>query len=310
MKILIAYDGSPSAKNSIAALTLAGLPDHGVEAAVLTAAESHALTHSALEPALNLDPKLPIVTYALETAHETVLYAQETAENDAEEGVQEVKQLFPNWDATPSARMEPPATAILEFAESWKPDLIVMGSHGHSGFSRLFLGSVSLRVLREAKTSVRITRNKPVADPAYPPVLLLAYDDSEGSIRAVHRLLDRPWPNHSQLHIVAVIDVSILSTRNYLWLVGEDLRQYQDMNESRIEHAMHLLEREMRKRFDVTSAICVGNPVHEILSEAKHVQADTIFMGSRGLSRLERILLGSVAQGVAAHAESTVEIVR
>ncbi|HET6400740.1 MAG TPA: universal stress protein [Candidatus Kapabacteria bacterium] len=316
MKILIAYDGSEPAKAAIEDLKRAGLPQQNVQAMVVTAEEAH----TAMTPAFNLDPGLPILTYAFESAHETILYAQETAEIDAEQGVEHVKQIFPQWDVTPSVHLEPPAPAILEVADWWKPDLIVMGSHGRSGISRLFLGSVSLRVMREAETAVRISHNKPEsivddADPAYPPVLLLAFDGSEGSNRAVHHLLDRSWPNHTQIHIVAVIDVSILSTRNYLWLVGEDLTQYQDMNESRIEHSVHDLEREMRKAsptmsFDVTSAIQVGSPIHEILSEAKRVQADTIFMGSRGLSRLERMLLGSVVQGVVSHAETTVEIVR
>ena len=147
-------------------------------------------------------------------------------------------------------------------------------------------------------------------DGSYPPVLLLAFDGSEGSNKAVHHILDRSWPNRTQLHIVSVIDVSILSTRNYLWLVDGDLDTYQQMDETRIEHALHSLEREMRKRFDVTTAICIGNSVHEILAEARRVRPDTIFLGSRGLSRLERILLGNVAQGVVSHAATTVEIVR
>ena len=306
MKILIAYDGSKPAIDAIESLATAGFPETRVQATVLSAGEAQ----PELEPAFNLSPALPIVTYALESATETATYARETAEHEAEEGADLVKTIFPNWVITSYGRTGAPAVAILELAEAMKPDLIVMGSHGRSGLQRMFLGSVSLRVMRESSVSVRITRKAPTTDSEYPPVLLLAYDASEGANRAVHHILDRTWPRHTQLHIVSVLDVSILSSRNYLWLVGDDLQTYEKLSESRIEHAMKSLEHEMRKYFDVTTAVCIGNPVHEILAEAKRVQPDTIFIGSRGLSRLERMLLGSVVQGVASHVETSIEIVK
>lgn len=50
------------------------------------------------------------------------------------------------------------AQEILAFAKEWQPDLIVMGSHGKSGFSKLLLGSVSLAVTSHANCSVLIVR--------------------------------------------------------------------------------------------------------------------------------------------------------
>jgi nucleotide-binding universal stress UspA family protein len=47
---------------------------------------------------------------------------------------------------------------ILEEAENWKADVIVMGSHGLTGFSRFLLGSVSLSVLSQAPCSVMIVK--------------------------------------------------------------------------------------------------------------------------------------------------------
>ncbi len=51
-----------------------------------------------------------------------------------------------------------PAQVILEFAQEWKADLIVLGSHGRTGFSKLFMGSVSLSVASHAACSVLIVR--------------------------------------------------------------------------------------------------------------------------------------------------------
>jgi nucleotide-binding universal stress UspA family protein len=47
---------------------------------------------------------------------------------------------------------------ILDAAAEWRPDLIVMGSHGRRGFERLTLGSVSDHVVRHADCSVEVIR--------------------------------------------------------------------------------------------------------------------------------------------------------
>ena len=47
-----------------------------------------------------------------------------------------------------------------------------------------------------------------------------------------------------------------------------------------------------------------------LLEEAERWGADCIFVGARGLNRLERLLLGSVSTAVAARARCSVEVVR
>ena len=53
-----------------------------------------------------------------------------------------------------------PRSAILELAESWKADLIVVGSHGYRAWERFLLGSVSQAVVSHAKCSVEVVRCK------------------------------------------------------------------------------------------------------------------------------------------------------
>jgi nucleotide-binding universal stress UspA family protein len=50
-------------------------------------------------------------------------------------------------------------TAILAFAEELHPDLIVMGTHGRRGVSRLVLGSVAESVARTAPCPVLLVRS-------------------------------------------------------------------------------------------------------------------------------------------------------
>ncbi len=49
---------------------------------------------------------------------------------------------------------------ILDEAEKWEADLIVLGSHGYSGWQRFLLGSVSHAVATHAHCSVEIVRQK------------------------------------------------------------------------------------------------------------------------------------------------------
>lgn len=51
-----------------------------------------------------------------------------------------------------------PSTAILDVAKSAKADLIIMGSHGHSGLNRIMLGSVANEVVTQAKCAVMVTK--------------------------------------------------------------------------------------------------------------------------------------------------------
>jgi len=49
---------------------------------------------------------------------------------------------------------------VLDHAERWPADVIVVGSHGRKGINRILMGSVSEAVVRHARCSVEIVRNR------------------------------------------------------------------------------------------------------------------------------------------------------
>ena len=53
-----------------------------------------------------------------------------------------------------------PRSVIVDEAQDWKADLIVLGSHGYSGFKRWLLGSVAQSVVSHAPCSVEVVRDK------------------------------------------------------------------------------------------------------------------------------------------------------
>jgi universal stress protein A len=57
-------------------------------------------------------------------------------------------------------------STILDSATDYRADLILVGSHGHTGLERLLLGSVAESVVRHARCSVLVVRKKPLNSPS------------------------------------------------------------------------------------------------------------------------------------------------
>src|SRR5262249_37055098 len=118
-------------------------------------------------------------------AHERARRQLEQAEVLAGRASDQIKSMFPNWRVSHHAEADSPAWALIKRADEWKPDLIVMGARGLSVFGgRLILGSISQRVLYEARCSVRIARG-PGKRTDRPIRILIGVDNSSDSKAAV-----------------------------------------------------------------------------------------------------------------------------
>ena len=80
----------------------------------------------------------------------------------------QIRSLFPNaaLDLTTEVITGGPKRVVVEEAQQWGADLIVVGSHGYGFWSRLMLGSVSNAVVHHAPCSVLVVRTaKDAAEP-------------------------------------------------------------------------------------------------------------------------------------------------
>ena len=314
MRILVGYDGSPYAEAAIYDLRRAGLPADA-DVAVMTCAEvSPHLPPSCYEP---LDPpavaELPPI---LRNARSLAQAALADAKSVAARGAALVKQEFPRWEVEPiTATDSSPYRTLVVKADAWRPDLVVVGSHGRSAAGRALLGSVSQNVLSHAICSVRVARHREdagrlVGDPVR---LVLGIDGSPDSAAAVSAIADRPWPDGSEVLVVVAIDpvtsmalawgpaFSVFGARPVV--PGDDNAHARAITES--------VAKELR-RSGLTAVPIVqnGDPKMVLLREADRFNADCIFVGANGHSRLERFMLGSVSAAVAARAHCSVEVVR
>ncbi len=143
--------------------------------------------------------------------------------------------------------------------------------------------------------------------------ILLAVDGSTFSDAAVSEAARRPWPAGSEVRIISAAEASHIPApvpHGAADLYAEDLKEARERARLAVDLAASKLSGEAGAALRITTAAPVGTATQVILREAEEWGADLIVVGSHGRGFLKRLLLGSVSQAVAAHAECSVEIVR
>jgi nucleotide-binding universal stress UspA family protein len=212
-----------------------------------------------------------------------------------------------------------PKEVITQYAKQWRADLIMVGSHGQGAVTRFLLGSVAQAVLRTAVCSVEIVRMSPAAQSTSGGTkLLLATDGSECSVKAVYSVANRPWPAHSEIRILSVVQLvtpeipsatAPLCSPYPTSLLEEIWKEARVRAQEAVADARKTLRAVGLKVCDC-NATPVGEPREFILDEAKAWGADLIVLGSHGRHGLERLIMGSVAETVSIYAPCSVEVVR
>jgi nucleotide-binding universal stress UspA family protein len=95
------------------------------------------------------DPALEEV-WEKESKHAKV-FVEKTAESLRSHGLK----------VSTSVHQGDPKSLIIDAADEWHADLIVLGSHGRNGLDRFLMGSVSEAIARHAHCSVEIVRIEP-----------------------------------------------------------------------------------------------------------------------------------------------------
>jgi nucleotide-binding universal stress UspA family protein len=198
---------------------------------------------------------------------------------------------------------------LLHTAEEWKADLIVLGARGLSGVERAFLGSVSLSVAREAHCAVVIVKGAAKALQR----VVVGLDDSEHSRHALNFIGSLPLEADTELLLVGVAEKTHLP-RSAPDLVADQLRAFiaevDEEAKARTQQILVDAAKTITRRGRAQLRSVVGNPSDEIVAVAKTTGAQLIVLGSRGIGRLRRLLLGSVSESVLSQSECTVMITK
>jgi nucleotide-binding universal stress UspA family protein len=190
-------------------------------------------------------------------------------------------------------------------ARKWGADLILIRAHNRTDFRNWMLGSVAKAVARNAPCSVEVIRapSGRRRDSDGGMKILLATDGSGHSEEAVRAVAERPWPNHTELKVVSMVNPVAYSFEELgLYKGGKTERAHRAINEA----ARVLTGAGLR----VTAEVVAGRPARRIIGAAREMGADLIVVGTEDRGVLTRLLFGSVSEDVAGAAHCSVSIVR
>jgi nucleotide-binding universal stress UspA family protein len=206
------------------------------------------------------------------------------------------------------------ASSIVKTADDLECDLILMGTQGLEGLERLLVGSVAERVTRMANQPVMLVRSSLSSQSNSFESILVPIDGSTTSQAALWTADELAQQLGASLHFLHVVpDLPLpmsdgmgfgtLNDRSEPWIEA-----LQDQGQAIIKHAKEstTLERVETSMIPASGA----RTAKQILKFAKEHHSSLIVIGTHGRGGLDRLLLGSVAEGVMHHADVPVILVR
>jgi nucleotide-binding universal stress UspA family protein len=185
-----------------------------------------------------------------------------------------------------------PAPTIVDYAERYDYDLIVLPTHGRTGISRYLLGSVTEKVVRLSDVPVLTARTQADEQLTFPyENILVPTDGSPASNAAAKHGLALAAALDATVHVLSVVDDTSL---------GPDVRSVlstDELERPAIEAVEGVdAEAGAYELPDVRTNVEHGSPAAVIREYIETSDIHAVVMGSSGRRGVDRILLGSVAE--------------
>lgn len=193
-----------------------------------------------------------------------------------------------------AVRVGPAFFEIIRHARERSDDLIVLGAHGAHFVKKWVLGTTAERVVRKGDRPVLVVKKSSRAPYRR---LLVAMDFSDAAKRALRFALRAV--SNVRLTLLHVYDLSQMAAPAVDRMTSEEFPRLQGEFEG--EQRAQLLALAGELGFDpgkVTCLVRYGYPSQVINAVITEARADLVVIGTRGLSGLKHLLLGSVAEHV------------
>jgi len=188
-----------------------------------------------------------------------------------------------------------PAQSIVEVSEGY--DIIIMSTHGRTGFSRFLLGSVAEKVLRLASIPVMVVEDE--SDVGNFEKILVTTDFSENAVAAYPKALELAQKTGGSVDIL-----HILSFDQF-----EDDETDPSIKKIR-EQRMKLVEKEyfheLGDRVSSYTLASDDSPHEAILKYSKTTPYNLIVMATVGKTGINYLMMGSTTANVVRHVQTAV----
>jgi nucleotide-binding universal stress UspA family protein len=181
-------------------------------------------------------------------------------------------------------------------------DLLVIGTHGRSGFQHLFLGSITEKVIRKAPCPTLVVPPRAPHVAASGPVefrrILCPVDFSECSLDALTYALNLAGEADARLTVLHVIELPPELRENALVADFDIDRIHAAAEREARRRLRELVPNEAAARCTVETAVLEGAAYHQVLRRAVEDHHDLIVMGVRGRGAMDLLVFGSTTQHV------------
>jgi nucleotide-binding universal stress UspA family protein len=208
-----------------------------------------------------------------------------------------------NIKAEPVIRYGVAADKILDFTAEKEIALIIMATHGRSGITRWWMGSVAEKVISEATAPVLLVRSKrPSTTRAtdklnFTHKILAPLDGSDIGEAALPYAETIATNSRASVSLLQVISPPGTVEANLLG--GPDWRKFvKAMHDAGENYLKSVAERLSGRGVKVTYEVATGDPADKIVEYAEDKGINLIAMSTHGRTGVARWVLGSVADKV------------
>jgi nucleotide-binding universal stress UspA family protein len=195
--------------------------------------------------------------------------------------------------------------AIVQAAEEWPADLIVVGARGLSGLKRALVGSVSASVVRYAPCPVLVVKGR--CHTLH--TVVIGVDGSPEAARAVAFVNALPLEPATVVRLVTAVTPPLFIGDEQPRLPSR-LDRLVVQREIDAEHMLGYVAKGLRRIVSVQRRVTIGHAGEAIADAAGEPDVDLVVVGARGLGTFGRLLLGSTSEYVLNHADCPILVIR
>lgn len=188
-----------------------------------------------------------------------------------------------------------PAHSIVEAGKDF--DMIAMSTHGRTGFTRFFLGSVAEKVLRLSHIPVLILDKE--SELKEIDNILLTTDFSENSYAAFPYARDIATTSNARLELLNVLHVDETDD-------GKPDKSKVSLREQRLKIIAKEELHEISDRLDTNVLVSTDTPHEAILNYNMNNRHDLVVMATVGRTGIDYLMMGSTTANVVRHVKSPV----